>query len=412
MAYSELIKNFEKIRDYMRDFYVYGFKSRDAYTLKSARSYDDERRRIESWLGDYMSFRQTAEGKIVFISVDNRTVPFNPLFRAWKAKSFTDNDLTLHFYILDMLADGEALSVKEITDELACRFEEYDNPLELDVSTIREKLKEYAQLGLLKCEKRGRELCYRLAEDNTDPDSWADAAAFFSEQAPLGVVGSYLLDKLDTIPDYFSYKHHYLLHALDTQVMYDILLAMREKRCIDVVSFRPGKDMETESRVYPIRFYISTQTGREYILAYQYGQKRLMFLRLDTIRRVKPGPFEARHRQFEENADRLDGNLWGVSKGFNSATDHVEMTVHVEENEQFVAERLEREKRHGTVEKIDSNTYRFVADVYDAGELVMWARTFIGRVISFESSNEVAVKRFYGDIEAMKEMYGIGGDAQ
>lgn len=40
MAYSELIKNFNKIRDYMRDFYVYGFKSRDDYTKKSTRSYD------------------------------------------------------------------------------------------------------------------------------------------------------------------------------------------------------------------------------------------------------------------------------------------------------------------------------------------------------------------------------------
>ena len=29
MAYSELIKNFERIRDYMREFYVYGFKSRE-----------------------------------------------------------------------------------------------------------------------------------------------------------------------------------------------------------------------------------------------------------------------------------------------------------------------------------------------------------------------------------------------
>ena len=27
MAYSELIKNFERIRDYMREFYVYGFKT-------------------------------------------------------------------------------------------------------------------------------------------------------------------------------------------------------------------------------------------------------------------------------------------------------------------------------------------------------------------------------------------------
>lgn len=55
MAYSELIKNFEKIRDYMREFYIYGFKSREDYTKKSARSYDDERRRIESWLGGYIT---------------------------------------------------------------------------------------------------------------------------------------------------------------------------------------------------------------------------------------------------------------------------------------------------------------------------------------------------------------------
>lgn len=51
MAYNELVKNFNRIRDYMREFYIYGFKSRDEYTKKSARSYDDERRRLESWLG-------------------------------------------------------------------------------------------------------------------------------------------------------------------------------------------------------------------------------------------------------------------------------------------------------------------------------------------------------------------------
>ena len=68
MAYTELVKNFNRIRDYMREFYVYGFKSREEYTRKSARSYDDERRRIESWLGDYMRFRRTAEGKNVLLT--------------------------------------------------------------------------------------------------------------------------------------------------------------------------------------------------------------------------------------------------------------------------------------------------------------------------------------------------------
>lgn len=58
MAYSELIKNFSKIRSYMRDFYVYGFKSREEFTQKSSRSYDDERRRVASWLEEYMQFHQ------------------------------------------------------------------------------------------------------------------------------------------------------------------------------------------------------------------------------------------------------------------------------------------------------------------------------------------------------------------
>lgn len=35
MAYSELIKNFEKIRVYMRDFYVYGFHTRNDFAWKS-----------------------------------------------------------------------------------------------------------------------------------------------------------------------------------------------------------------------------------------------------------------------------------------------------------------------------------------------------------------------------------------
>lgn len=107
MAYSELVKNFNKIRDYMREFYVYGFKSRDEYTKKSARSYDDERRRMESWLGDYMRFRQTPDGKNVFISIDSRVSRHNPLYKAWKTKSFTDGDITLHFVLFDILSSPD-----------------------------------------------------------------------------------------------------------------------------------------------------------------------------------------------------------------------------------------------------------------------------------------------------------------
>ena len=411
MAYSELIKNFEKIRSYMREFYIFGFKSREDYSKKSARSYDDERRRIESWLGDYMSFRHTPEGKNVFISVDNRRVTFNPLHNAWKAKSFTDRDIILHFCILDLLADGEPRSVAELADGVTAYLSHTAAPYEIDESTVRKKLKEYAELGILQKEKHGRSLFYRLTEDGTDLPSWENAAAFFSEEAPFGVIGSYLLDRQNEAPAYFRYKHHYLLHTLDTKIMYDILCAMKEKCCVDVVNFSIRADSEHTHRVYPLRFYISTQTGREYLLAYHYRFRKPMFFRLDMIRCVTAGPAEPRYKKYESFTAKFDENLWGVSTGAGYNLDHVEMTVRVGDDESYILDRLEREKRHGRIEKIDAHTYRFAADVYDAGELLMWARSFIGRVIRLESSNKFAEDRFYGDVRQMAEMYG-GGDAE
>ena len=409
MAYSELIKSFEKIRDYMREFYVYGFKSREDYTRKSARSYDDERRRIESWLGGYMAFRHTSEGKNVFISVDNRSVPFNPQHNAWKAKSFTDKDIVLHFTILDYLADGNAHSVSEITDGIADYLSHTETPFEIDESTVRKKLKEYSGLGILQDEKHGRLLSYRLAADSIDISSWEDAAAFFSEEAPLGVIGSYLLDRQAEAPEHFSYKHHYLLHTLDTQILFDALCAMKEKRCIDIVNFSVYKDTEHEHRVYPLRFYISTQTGREYLLAYHYKFRKPMFFRLDAIRSITAGPLEIRHAEYEDFASKFDENLWGVSTGGDYNVDHVELTLHVGDGEGYIIDRLEREKRHGRIEVIDEHTYKFVADVYDAGEILTWVRSFIGRVIRFESDNISAVNRFYDDVRYMREMY-LGGE--
>ena len=120
-SYSELIKNFERIRAYMREFYVYGIKSREDYKSKSTRTYDDERRRMESWLGDHMSFVRTSEGKNVFISIDSRVSDHNPLYKAWKAKSFTDGDITLHFILFDILYVPEVeygvSELMEIIDE-------------------------------------------------------------------------------------------------------------------------------------------------------------------------------------------------------------------------------------------------------------------------------------------------------
>lgn len=229
MAYSEVVKNFNRIRDYMREFYVYGFKSRDGYTRKSGRSYDDERRRLESWLGDYMKFRQTPEGKNVFISIDSRISHHNPLYKAWKAKSFTDGDITLHFILMDIFASArEALSIGEITERVDRYLSAFREPRMFDESTVRKKLKEYAAEGILVTEKRGKALFYRIIEENVLPD--VDTLDFFSEIAPCGVIGSFLLDKESGHREVFAFKHHYITGAIDSEIVCLLFMAMSDKK--------------------------------------------------------------------------------------------------------------------------------------------------------------------------------------
>lgn len=406
MAYSELIKSFDKIRGYMRQFYVFGFKRREEYDAKSLRSYDNERRRIESWMGECMSFRQNEAGKQVFLSVDSRTIRHNPLYKAFKAKSFTDNDLILHCYLLSMLSDGEACSAHGIIEGVAELLGRFPQLKLLDDSTIRKKLREYEDLGLLIGEKRGRELFYRLAPEAVDRDSWQEAVEFFAEADPLGVIGSYLLDRSEEDRELFGFKHHYILHALDGEVLLSALEAIGEHRRVRLtnVSLRSGQPCE--HLAYPLRVYVSAQSGRQYLLCWHYGLRRMQFFRMDAITKIEPAEPEPEPERFADSYDRFRKKLWGVSGGKDHSMDHVEMDVRVEDDEWYIPQRLQRERRWGRVEQLDEHTWRFTADVYDSSEMLPWLRTFIGRILRLEFSNPRVRRTWQDDMRALARAYG------
>ena len=260
MAYNELIKNIERIREYIREFYVYGFKSRDEFDAKSGRSYDNERRRIESWFGDYISYRRDASGKNVFLSVDSRAIRHNPLFSAFKAKSFTDLDITLHFYIMDILADGSSLSVSEIADRISREYlSKVPEPPEFDESTLRKKLKEYETLGLVCSCKTGRQLFYHRTDfgkksgEGIELEAWREAISFYSEADPMGVIGSYLLDRLNDVPDFMQLKHHYILFAMESEILFELLAAIREKRRVLLKIHNKRRGRPSEQMVFPMK---------------------------------------------------------------------------------------------------------------------------------------------------------------
>ena len=412
MAYNELIKNFEKIRAYMREFYIYGFKSRDGYNKKSLRSYDDERRRMESWLSEHMKFVRTPEGKNVFISIDSRNYNHNPFYKALKAKSFTDVDITLHFIIFDILYNEEdAYSLTELMtkiDEDYLSF--FLEPMLFDQSTLRKKLKEYIEEGIILSEKRGKHIVYRRAKD-VKIDNINDIIDFYSEIAPCGVIGFFLHDKEEKHGEVFAFKHHYMTGAIDSDILCTLFLAMQSKSVVTLHNLSRKSTEPRKNRVVPLRIRISVQDGKQYLIAYQPDFNAIKSFRIDYLSNVKIEKPTLRFDELRKILDDMESKMWGVAcrGSFNreERLEHVEFTIQIDEDEEHIVRRLQREKRIGRVEKIDDYTYRFIADVYETRELIPWIRTFICRITKLNFSNRTVENKFKQDIEQMYVMYGI-----
>ena len=86
--FQELIGSFPKTREYVRDFFVYGFKTRNDFKEKSPRTYDNERRRLECWLSPYVRKDYAAGGSNISLAIDSNLLDTNPLFRVPTTTSF------------------------------------------------------------------------------------------------------------------------------------------------------------------------------------------------------------------------------------------------------------------------------------------------------------------------------------
>ena len=452
--FQELIKNFDRIRDYMRQFYIYGFKARTEFDGKSARTYDNERRRIESWLADYTRADYTSKGKHVYINVDSKEIPQNPLYTAWKSKSFTDNDLMLHFFLLDqMIEDGNenagmakagavqteaaqagavqtgaaqtgavqtesqspgGLTAGELCDRICA-----DYGVVFDSQTVRLKLKEYESLGLLSAVKDKKQLRYRLAPllapETAGPSPAWDrlimAVKFFQGTAPFGVIGSTILDREETDNEYFQFKHHFIVHTLEDGVLSDVLAAMKQGRAISFTNRSGRTGNVSQSRGLPLKIFVSTRTGRRYVCLYQENTRRFTNMRLDSMSDVTPLEIHSDYSQKQDLLKRNLDRLWGVSFSGSGRLEEICIKFYVNEStEAYVLDRLYREGRGGEIQRIRENEYLYSGAFFDTNEMLSWVKTFTGRILDIQGSNHFAVAKITYDWEKMYEMYCRDGE--
>lgn len=401
--YSELIKNFSRIRDYMREFFVFGFKTRNDFNQKSKRTYDNERRRIENYLGDLTKWEYGDGGKKVFISVDSSKIPINPFYKAYKSKSFTDNDVILHFLILDILTSNDNLTLDEITDLINDRVE-----LLFEPQTVRNKLKEYTEYGIITATKEKKAHYYSLNkyyfEDFGIPN---DAINFFSEVAPFGVIGSYINDRIDNKNKKFQYKHNFIVNTLEDNIMLDIINAIKLQKRVIIENYSHRDNVANNFNILPLIIYVSVQTGRRYVIAQGRGKYRFSVYRLDYIKGVKTLEKDDNFANIKQTLESCFETSFSTALVREGKPEHFEMTLFVnEQTEDFIIKRLEREGRGGIVKKLSRNIYKYANDIFDTNELTPWIKTFIGRIVELKGDNHSVIKLFYDDVNKMAKMYG------
>lgn len=407
--FKELIKSFPKTREYVRDFFVYGFKTREEFKGKSPRTYDNERRRIESWLSGFVKRDYTEKGKNISLAIDSNLLDTNPLYQVWKTKSFTDNDIMLHFFLLDMLSDTEGMTIEEITDGILNDYEVF-----LDVQMVRRKCNSYVKEGLLRKEKQGKDLLYLKNPDFKDTlaqfPMLESALQFYQLSAPLGIVGNTILDTISSKNETFRVKHSFFVHTLEDEILLELLNAMRQQFSVELMIRGTKSSNESTMLGVPLQIFTSTRTGRRFLCLYLAKSKRFTCVRMDSIKKLQPLELAPDYQILREMLMKNHNHLWGVSfqNGGRTHLETVKLTLHIKEGaEDYILERLTREGKGGTINHIAPDTYTYEKEVFDSNEMLPWLRTFTGRILDVECSTSRLKSLFYSDMEAMYQMYDI-----
>lgn len=423
-----MIKNIDKCRDYVRDFFVYGFKSRSDFPGKSARTYDDERRRITSWLPEYVreDYTEGGKSKNISLQIDQKKLNTNPLFRVWQTGSFTDRDLSLHFFLLKLLEDPEAAySASELADLLV---EEYG--YEADLQIVRRKCNEYAEEGLLRVRKEGKSILYSRGlrfEELPAAEELLDMIRCFQMDRPLGVAGDTILSAQNETNEIFRIKHGFPTFTLEDEILLALLDAIREKQKTEL-RVQNNRRMETQGQRkcgYPMQIFVSLRSGRRFVCLYMEGRRAKHFecVRLDQIKEVVILPErDEKREEHRQQLDEMRKNVWGVSFAplvpGHGCLQKVILTIHADERtEPYIVNRLQREGEGGSIERIAPDTFRFEKTVKDAMEMFPWIRSFTGRIAGLQiygtdgerlfERNEKLEAIFFSDLEKMYQKYGV-----
>ncbi len=427
--FNDFIKNYNIIRDILRDCFLYGCFSRDGLESKrnvSSRKVSYEMRRIQQYVEEkYIKFDKDGRYKLLSLSYDFMRHTDNFLINTYMTKSFTRTDILTYFHIL-MYIQAKNISCSLSTIENGLNDEGLISFDKISSKTIERKLAEMRErIGILSCEVVKRTKYYSISPDilqtlNNDELVELHTAVSLYKNIMFPVTAGYYLEQ--TLKDYmryerkinskdinfFNYRHVHFHPVIEEQVLWEILKAIHQRSKVKLYYHSPkNQDNRNSSKVLsPYKIRYDVRHGRFYLISFNnYG--KCIVSRLDRIENVEILEEAFQRSDFDEEYTKLMCCSWSsVSLDEGKEPENVKLEVIIDEqNEQYIVEKIMSEAPNGTLEKIENGRYHVSLQVNDSGEIIPWIRGYAGYVRVLESS-QLAV-RLLNDWKEMLLAYGI-----
>lgn len=424
VGFCENVKNYNSIRSTLRELYIDGYKTRGDYICDSAgkessKSVDNRIHRIMDILDDVFSSSFSKDGKISYISIDSRTDITNPLYRTFETRSFDTTGMILYFLTIELLSDGreylltdiERILFSENVHNITYWGGQAKDETVPHRDTLRNWLNRFVDCGVLQKHRTGNKDTYSIVSCNVAWSDYCLPVSFFSEVAPLGILGSFLKKDIigeNELPN-IIYKHHFIASAIDSEILEVLLKAIREQMTVEIKLYKYADNTKQAISCTPLKIYSSTRTGRQYALVDNIRSKEeqtLQFIRLDKIKTIRSGKTDPHFASRLQKADKITPYLWGTKLLSRFARPYkVSMTISAGSSESYIVERLRREGRGGRVEILDDDRCRYEKEVFHPEEMLPWIRTFYGRILSFDCDSPSMKQQVLDDIREMCGLY-------
>lgn len=413
-----LIRDYDNIRDILRNMYIFGCFTRDDYIEMGygGRKYDNEQRRINAYLPErFISKRRIGKKVIQYCKYNVEDGSENYLEETYRNKSFTMLDIMAYFFVLQILSDGEERTLPELLDELPIGSGE----VMFTKDNLRVKLDELLETGLIQARKDGRNVRYSLSDD-----IWADLSddelkdiyiylEFLRNTSPLSVPYYYLQRKLKlymfsergiSLKDesIFKFRQNHLFDSLDNDVLLVCLQGIYLGLTLNIEKMSGHKHTD----VLPIKIVHDSTYGRQYLVFYNPEFGSTNNIRIDRIKDVNLGRKLTKEEEniIEKNKAIVDKS-WCTSVRQDGEQEIVIEFYFDENKEDYILKRIKREGHNGTVEKKCDGVYVYKNIINDPNEMIPWIRSFGERAKVISSGSANTEKTIEADWERAVEKY-------